>query len=174
MASPAPLPTIAWAAAFVALAVESDVRGHRIPNWLTFPTMIGAIGLGSVLDGFPGAAQAGVGLLLGLICFLPLYAVGVLGAGDVKAMMAMGALVGPAASPGVALRALVCAALLGIAWLAWRRELRAFAARWTAIVLTTLAARKLNYLAPPDGSAATAGIPFAAALAAGLAWAWGV
>jgi len=38
-----PLPALAWAAAFLFLAVESDVRRLRIPNWLTFPAFFGAL-----------------------------------------------------------------------------------------------------------------------------------
>ena len=129
-------------------------------------------GLGALTDGLPGFAQALAGLFLGLLCYLPFYAAGVFGAGDAKAMMALGALLGPFGTIGVAVRSLIVAALLGLAWLIWRRELRSFAERWSMIVATTLANRKLNYFPPSEGSAAQTGIPFAVALVLGLAWAW--
>ena len=41
----APLPAVAWAAAFLFLAVHQDVRALRIPNWLTFPSLAAALAL---------------------------------------------------------------------------------------------------------------------------------
>ena len=40
-----PLPALPWAAAFLFLAIQQDVRGMRIPNWLTLPSLVVAIGL---------------------------------------------------------------------------------------------------------------------------------
>jgi prepilin peptidase CpaA len=172
LASAKALPTIAWAALFVLFAVERDVRGHRIPNWLNGAAVFGALVVGIAVDGFAGAAQAVVGGMLGLLIYLPLYALGMQGAGDVKAMMALGAIAGPFAAMGVAVRSVLLGALLGVAWLAWRRELAEFVRRWLTIVAASLATRRVTYLSPPAGSAANTGIPFALALALGLAWQW--
>ncbi len=54
-----PLPAHWWAAAFLFLAVERDVREHRIPNWLTMP----AFGLAVVHAAWVGGV-AGTGASL--------------------------------------------------------------------------------------------------------------
>ena len=95
-------------AAALATAVVIDVRTRRIPNWLT--GALAAAGLGMSFGG--GAvtpAQAVLGLLAGLLLMLPGHLIGATGAGDVKLMAAVGAVVGP----GTALRAVVFTALAG-------------------------------------------------------------
>ena len=80
---------------FVAAAAIVDLRTRRIPNLLT----ISAATLGLVVNlsrtGGPGAVASGAGLLTGLAAFLPFYLAGGFGAGDVKAMAAVGAFLGP-------------------------------------------------------------------------------
>jgi prepilin peptidase CpaA len=94
---------------FVAAAAIVDLRTHRIPNLLT----MSAATLGLVLNfsriGGPGALASGAGLLLGLAAFLPFYLAGGFGAGDVKAMAAVGAFLGPKG----ALLAATCTLLVG-------------------------------------------------------------
>ena len=53
-----PLPALPWAAAFLFLAIQQDVRGMRIPNWLTLPSLVVAIGLGGVAGGLAGLGTA--------------------------------------------------------------------------------------------------------------------
>jgi prepilin peptidase CpaA len=76
-------------------AMCTDLRSSRIPNWLTFPAMgvalVGHAGLG----GLPGALFSLAGLGAGLGLFLILYVTGSIGAGDVKLMAAVGAILGP-------------------------------------------------------------------------------
>ena len=98
LATPAeglPLPALPWAGAFLCIAVLQDLTHRRIPNWLTFPAMLGALAMGLAGGGETGLLQALLGLgLTFLILFVP-YAARGLGAGDVKACMALGALWGP-------------------------------------------------------------------------------
>ena len=76
-------------------ATYTDLRSSRIPNVLTFTTM--AIGLiaHACLPGSQGVLFSLEGLGTGLGLFLLFYASGGMGAGDVKLMGAIGALVGP-------------------------------------------------------------------------------
>jgi prepilin peptidase CpaA len=76
-------------------AMCTDLRSSRIPNWLTFPAMGAALVGHAWLGGFPGALFSLAGLGAGLGLFLILYVTGSIGAGDVKLMAAVGALVGP-------------------------------------------------------------------------------
>lgn len=81
--------------AVLVTAVWSDLRSSRIPNWLTFPTMGVALLAHAWLAGVAGALFSLAGLGTGLGLFLLMYVSGGIGAGDVKLMAAVGALVGP-------------------------------------------------------------------------------
>lgn len=89
-------------------AVVTDVRSRRIPNWLT--GAIAAAGFGLAFGGgvvTPG--RAALGLLVGLLLMMPGHVIGATGAGDVKLMAAIGAVVGP----DVAVRSFLYSAVAG-------------------------------------------------------------
>jgi prepilin peptidase CpaA len=77
------------------VAALIDWRSFRIPNWLTMSGSAAAV-LMAVLDPTPqlGWSSALAGLALGLAMLLPLYFIGVMGAGDVKLMAMVGAFLG--------------------------------------------------------------------------------
>ena len=77
------------------MAVVTDLRSTRIPNWLTAPAVIIALGTHTGMNGIGGLVFSLAGLGVGLGFFLLLYLVGSIGAGDVKLMAAVGAFVGP-------------------------------------------------------------------------------
>jgi prepilin peptidase CpaA len=82
--------------AVVLAAAVYDVRYRRIPNWLT----VAGVVIGIALNGFlnqavPGLLKAsliGLGAAFGI--YFVLYALRAMGAGDVKLMAAVGAIVG--------------------------------------------------------------------------------
>jgi prepilin peptidase CpaA len=76
-------------------AMCTDLRWSRIPNWLTFPAMGFALLAHAWVGGLQGALFSLAGLGAGLGLFLVLYVTGSSGAGDVKLMAAVGALIGP-------------------------------------------------------------------------------
>ena len=80
---------------FVTVAAVADLRCHRIPNWMTVSAALIGVTVNLLTSGFPGAAQSVAGLVVGLATFLPFYLLRGFGAGDVKAMAAVGAFVGP-------------------------------------------------------------------------------
>lgn len=89
-----------------------DLRTRRIPNRLTVAAAATAVALAFVRAGWQGAFVSAAGVLIGLLLFLPLCLAGKLGAGDVKAMGAVGAFLGPV---GVLLAALYTLLAGGIA-----------------------------------------------------------
>jgi Flp pilus assembly protein protease CpaA len=56
-AQESPLPATVWAAAFLFLAVEHDVRSMRIPNWLTGGGLAAALALAGVTRGMSGSPR---------------------------------------------------------------------------------------------------------------------
>lgn len=96
-------------AAGVSLATLIDLRTRRIPNELT-AAMTG-LGIALAATGVSGVSVQGafVGFALGLALMLPGYTLGATGAGDVKLMAAIGAIVGP----GLVVVAFLCTAIAG-------------------------------------------------------------
>jgi prepilin peptidase CpaA len=80
--------------AMMLLAAWFDVRVRRVPNALTISGFGVAIAL-RLMAG-PGAGIDGVtGALLAFVLCLPFFVLGVLGGGDAKLLMALGAFMGP-------------------------------------------------------------------------------
>ena len=94
---------------FMIAAATFDLRTRRIPNVLTVSGFMialalrSAVGGSAVLDGFQGAGIA-------LLVVLPFFALGALGGGDLKLLVAVGAFMGPHQF----LYALLATALLGV------------------------------------------------------------
>src|SRR5258706_4003267 len=73
-----------------------DFRYRRVPNWLTLSGVLLGIGLNAFLFETPGLWASFRGLGLAFLIYFPLYLLRGMGAGDVKLMAAVGAIVGPA------------------------------------------------------------------------------
>src|SRR5215472_16329794 len=81
--------------AFVTGAAVADLRCHRIPNTITVQAALLGVAVSLLASGSMGAVQSVAGLVVGLATFLPFYLLRGFGAGDVKAMAAVGAFLGP-------------------------------------------------------------------------------
>jgi prepilin peptidase CpaA len=77
------------------VACVTDVQSRRIPNVLTFGAAGAALLAHGVAGGFDGVLRSGGGWVLGTLLFLPFFALGGMGAGDVKLLAALGAWLGP-------------------------------------------------------------------------------
>jgi prepilin peptidase CpaA len=164
-----PLPALGWAAAFLFLAVHQDVRRMRIPNWLTFPALLLAVGLGALDAGVSGLLSALAGAGIGLaVMFVP-FAMRWLGAGDVKAGMVLGALWGGDVFLPVFWWMVVAGGVFAIAWVALQGGLWDLLCRWGRSAQATLLTRRLTYYGPASGSVTATGLPFAVAMAFGAA-----
>ncbi len=73
----------------------TDVREGRIPNWLTFSLAGLGVTVHSWQQGWSGLLWSFEGLAMGILCLLFFYIKGGMGAGDVKLLGAIGAIVGP-------------------------------------------------------------------------------
>ncbi len=106
-------------------AAISDLRSRRIPNALVIIAFLGGFAANGFWGGTEGLwrAAAGAGLAMGV--YFPLFVLRGMGAGDVKLMMAMGALAGPRAWFWLFVVAAVSGAAAGIVLALARGRLRA-------------------------------------------------
>lgn len=136
------------------IAAATDVWSRRIPNWLTFGTLALGLALNSWLSGLEGAVAAIVGAALGLLFLAPFFALGVMGAGDVKLLAGLGALLGPRLLVSVAIYAALAGGVVSAVFLLRRGRL-----------LGALGEITVNHR-PPMLSGATA--PYGVAIALGV------
>jgi prepilin peptidase CpaA len=95
-----------WPLAFVcaAMIVAAVIDGWKlkVPNWLTFPLILSGWALGGFHNfgwlpestGIGGFGSALAGTFLGMALLYPVYAIGGMGAGDVKMQMGFGSWIG--------------------------------------------------------------------------------
>jgi len=82
--------------AFILIVASiTDLRFHKIPNALTYPTMAVALMCHITTNGLNGLFFSSAGLALGIIIFIFPFLIGGMGAGDVKLLGAVGAVLGP-------------------------------------------------------------------------------
>jgi prepilin peptidase CpaA len=83
-----------WLLVFLTAVALVDLRTRRIPNGLVLTAALTGLLLNLWQAGAHGAVISALGASAGLGAFLPFYVAGGFGAGDVKAMGAIGAFVG--------------------------------------------------------------------------------
>lgn len=106
-------------------AVNTDLRFRRIPNWLTFSTTLLGLAMGLLLSGWGGMFHSLQGAGIGLALMLLPFVLGWTGAGDVKLMIAIGAMEGPSFVFLVCLYAALVGGVIALVVLLRRRKLRA-------------------------------------------------
>lgn len=152
---------------YVAVIAVVDLATRRIPNVLTVLAAAVGLLLGTADGGLAGLAGALCGVMVALLAFLPMYLAGGMGAGDVKAMAAVGACVGV---PGVLIAVgatLVIGAAAGVVVLLTARELVPAAQRLHASLLLARADGAWRALQPESGSVAGRRFPYGLAIAGG-------
>lgn len=145
------------------VAAWIDGKQLRVPNWLTFPMVFSGLAFNVLMSGWDGLGTAVLGTAVGLATLLPLYAVGGMGAGDVKLMGGIGAWLGPLVTWYAFCVSVIVGAVMAIVMVLWKRswqkhygQFLVIAAEWLTIKnpseLSRLAAeRKSNMLLLPYG-----------------------
>lgn len=106
--------------AVLGISSVTDVAWHRIPNVLLFIALAIALVLRAIAEGPFGILLGISGLVIGLAFLLPLYALGSMGAGDVKLLGVVGVFLGPWGACVAGIATLISGAILGIVFIAWR------------------------------------------------------
>ena len=114
---------------FAALIISTviDLRSRRIPNSVTFSTIVLALLLYSLYAGLSGLLFSLKGLGVGFCLLLLPHLLGGIGAGDVKLMAAVGAVMGVEQTLLAFLIIAIIGGLTSLAMLAARRQL------WTTL-----------------------------------------
>lgn len=190
------IPALSWLKLYGNLAIPLllsvwmawwDLRARRIPNYLTFGTALAGLGFQAGLHGLPGLGDGLLGLVLGFALLILFYIKGGMGAGDVKALAALGAWLGPRNTFYLFINMALVGGLLSLIFLWWRgllwakiRKFWAFLINW--VLLKPFRARQEAATQASDASSAnlaeqnaspapipvTDSIPYAVALAAGM------
>jgi prepilin peptidase CpaA len=116
--------SVAWLVSFVLVeAAVIDGRTLRVPNWLTYHFAIAGLVFAFWKGGTPLLAWSFAGAGVGLLSLLPLYAIGGMGAGDVKLMAGMGAWIGPWFTLWAFMSTALVGGLMGLAMMAYSGNL---------------------------------------------------
>lgn len=109
--------------ALLVAAAISDYRTYRIPNLLTGGGILFALVYNTVVrpEFHADWTWAPAGMLLGFGAMLPLYAVRIMGAGDVKLMAMVGAFLGAGATATALLFCIVTGGIAALAFAARKR-----------------------------------------------------
>jgi len=161
------------------LVVAAVIDGWKlkVPNWITFPLVCGGWIYSTAYFGWEGLGWSLLGTVVGLLLLLPAYAIGAMGAGDVKLLAGIGAWVWATAT----LYAFCVSALVGgviaVLMVVWRRDWHHHIGQFWALVNEILEVRDPNVLAATAARRKSAmlllpyGIPLAIGSIAYFAWA---
>jgi len=94
----------------------------KVPNWLTFPMIVGGWVASGLLFGWVGLGWSLLGTAVGLALLLPAYAIGGMGAGDVKLLAGVGAWVGPGLTFWAFLVSAVVGGVIALVMVLFRRR----------------------------------------------------
>lgn len=152
-------------------AAIADYRSHRIPNWLVLCGTLFGLTYNTMFPPFLHASLLWPleGLGIGFIVFLPLYLLGVMGAGDVKLMAMVGAFLGPDDMLWVLLYTMIVGGVLSIIFVfvhgTARRMSRNLSALFQMGFFNTLAGSRPDFHI--DASASAGKLPYGVAIAIG-------
>lgn len=154
-------------AAVCAIALATDLVAGKIYNWLTLPALALGLVASFWLSGPAGLATAALGAGAGLALYGALFAVRVLGGGDVKLLMALGAFGGPKYAIEVALVSILLGGVMAFVWLAWKGKILGFLERFRRTAMS-IAVKELEF--EPFRADRSTRMPFALPIGAAALW----
>jgi prepilin peptidase CpaA len=142
----------------VLVGAVTDLRTRKIPNWLTLGALPVGFLMAGLLTGTSGLVSAGLGMLLALLIYFPLYLLRAMGAGDAKLMAAIAVFIGPFMWLHLFLAASLLGGIVAIVFTAAKGEFRNTLNRSMEIL------RQLAYFRAPYASNPTLDIRSARSL----------
>jgi prepilin peptidase CpaA len=145
-----------------------DVKSRRIPNYLTLGTAVTGLVYNLVSHGLPGLADGILGMLLGFLFLILPYLWGGMGAGDVKALAALGAWLGPRLTVFLFCYMGIAGGVIALGYLAFKGGLWAKIRQGWTFLLNLILCRSDGIPRPPSADKLTEGIPYGVAIAVGM------
>ncbi len=145
-----------------------DLRTYRIPNYLTFGTAVAGLLFQVFCYGLSGLGSGLLGLLVGFFLLFPVYALGGLGAGDVKALAGLGAWLGPWLTFMLFCYMAVAGGLMALAVLIYKGLLWTKLRQGWQYLLSWILFRPTG-VSPGAPKGEVQGIPYGVAMALGMA-----
>lgn len=113
-----------WLAIALIASTLTDILQRRIPNLVTYSTILLSILIYCFIGGFDGLKFSLGGLVLGFAVFFLPYVMGGMGAGDVKLMSAVGSVLGFRMTLVSVLIIAICGGILAIGYMIYRGILK--------------------------------------------------
>jgi len=136
-----------WLLSMVLLAAAViDGWKLKVPNWITFPLVIGGWIYSGAYFGWPGLGWSLLGTLLGLALLFPAYAVGGMGAGDVKLLAGVGAWVWGTVTFCAFCVSAIVGGIIAVGMVLWRRKWQHHCGQFRTILTEILVIRDPNEL----------------------------
>jgi prepilin peptidase CpaA len=152
----------------LAICSVTDLTQRRIPNLLTGPTMLAALLAYGLLGGMEGLLFSLRGLAFGLAVFLAPYLLGGMGAGDVKLMGGVGAVLGPAHTFIAILFIAIAGGCMALGMMLYRGTLRQTLSKICMSLLFLGAHQDASLLRVDKNARPQDGIPYALAITSGV------
>jgi prepilin peptidase CpaA len=145
-----------------------DVKTRRIPNYLTLGTAVAGLAFNFMAHGLNGLADGFLGMLLGFALLILPYLLGGMGAGDVKALAALGAWLGPKFTLFLFCYMGVAGGVIALGYLAWQGVLWQKTKQGWAFLINLVLCQPTGVPRPQSPAKLTAGIPYGIAIAVGM------
>ena len=155
---------VVWTAAWI------DLRTFKIPNALSVLGVTAGLVIQTASAGIEGLGDSLAGFSMALALLFPLYLMGRAGAGDVKLMAAVGALLGPKQFLWALLLVIMAGGVLAIIYIGKAYHVRGATGpfkRYARMIRFIWVTGRLQYLPPPPTEAMAERIPLAVAIAFG-------
>jgi prepilin peptidase CpaA len=110
--------------AVLIIAATIDGWKLKVPNWITFPFVIAGWIYSTAYFGWEGFGWSLVGTCVGLALLLPAYAIGGMGAGDVKLLAGVGAWIWGTNTFYAFCLSAVIGGVIAVAMVFWKRSWR--------------------------------------------------
>lgn len=141
------VPLISWMLTVV-LVIAAVIDGWKlkVPNWITFPMILSGWVASAAVFGWSGLAWSLVGTAVGLVLLMPAYAIGGMGAGDVKLLAGVGAWAGAAHTFWAFLVSAVIGGIIAVGMVLYRRKWRHHQMQFWSILTEIFVIRDPNEL----------------------------
>jgi len=131
------------------IAVITDMRFQKIPNWLTYPSIIIGMIYHTGIRGHDGLFFSIGGAGVGILVLSFFYLMGGIGAGDVKLMGAVGGFLGPKGTFIAFLFTSIVGGIYSLMLMVLHGYLKQAAVKYGAIIKTLAFPRKMVYIPSP-------------------------